>query len=155
MPGPGVRWHACLYVNDLLREIRLNCDVNGTNHCVRDCMDAELEWYFRRCTASIYPSPYEGWGLPVAGSLSYGRLVLASSASSITEISSDLPVFFDPLDSHALVSLVERALSDPDWVRACEARIKDGVRPTPWARTASQVLAAVESIRRRAVVARA
>lgn len=142
-----------LYVNDLLREIRLNRDVNGRIHFVRDCMDAELEWYFRRCTASIYPSRYEGWGLPVAESLSYGRLVLASSASSITEISPDLPVFFDPLDSHALVSLVERALSDPDWVRACEDRIKAGFRPTPWARTASQVLAAVESIRRRPVVA--
>lgn len=134
-----------LYVTDLLREIRQDRRVNGRIHFLHGVEDAELAWYYRHCAATIYPSRYEGWGLPVAESLGHGRLCLASNATSIPEISSELPAFFDPLDVHGLVALVSRTLHDPDWVRQKETEIRARFKPTPWTYTAGQVLAAAEA----------
>jgi glycosyltransferase involved in cell wall biosynthesis len=135
-----------LYVADLLREIRQDRTVNGRIHFLHGVEDAELAWYYRHCVATIYPSRYEGWGLPVAESLGHGRLCLASNATSIPEISSDLPAFFDPFDVPGLVSLIDRTLRDPEWVRDREAAIRAGFVATPWNHTAGQVLAAVQAV---------
>lgn len=134
-----------LYVADLMREVRQDRAVNGRIHFLHGIEDAELAWYYRHCAATIYPSRYEGWGLPVAESLCHGRLCLASNATSIPEISRDLPSFFDPLDVHGLVALVERTLHDPAWVREQERAIRERFQPTPWTHTAGQVLAAVSA----------
>jgi glycosyltransferase involved in cell wall biosynthesis len=134
-----------LYVTDLLREIRQDRTVNRHIHVLHGIEDCELEWYYKNCQSTIYPSKYEGWGLPVAESLGHGRLCLASNATSIPEISSDLPEFFDPYDVHGLVALVERVLDDPDWVREREATIRETFRPTSWRETAAQVLDAIRA----------
>ncbi len=133
-----------LFVSDLLREIRQDRTVNGRIHVLSDVDDAELAWYYRNSAATIYPSRYEGWGLPVAESLGHGRLCLASNATSIPEISPDLPAFFDPFNARELVALVEKTLREPDWVREREAAIRQQFAATPWTATARQVTAAIE-----------
>ena len=130
------------YTGDLVRELTRDPSLRDRIHLRHGVDDAELAWYYRSCVATIYASRYEGWGLPVAESLGHGRLCLASSATSIPEISPDLPVYFDPYDPPGLVALVERALGDPEWVRDREAEIRRRFAPTPWTQTASQVLAA-------------
>jgi glycosyltransferase involved in cell wall biosynthesis len=132
-------------VSDLVRELRRDREVNGRIHLLHGVEDAELAWYYRHCVATIYPSRYEGWGLPVAESLGQGRLCLASNATSIPEISPDLPEFFHPLDALRLTALVERTLRDPEWVRAREAEIRSRFVITPWSHTAGQVLGAIEA----------
>jgi hypothetical protein len=72
-------------------------------------------------------------------------MCLASNATSIPEISSDLPAFFDPFDVHGLVALVERVLDDPKWVRDREAIIRQNFQPTSWRETATQVLVAIDA----------
>jgi glycosyltransferase involved in cell wall biosynthesis len=134
-----------VYVADLMHEIRHDRSVNGRIHILHGIEDAELAWYYRHCAATIYPSRYEGWGLPVAESLGHGRLCLASNATSIPEISPDLPAFFHPLDPLELVDLVERTLRDPEWVQTREAEIRARFVPTSWAHTARQVRTAIEA----------
>lgn len=134
-----------LYVADLLREIRQDRTVNRHIHVLHGIEDCELEWYYKNCQSTIYPSKYEGWGLPVAESLGHGRMCLASNATSIPEISSDLPEFFDPYDVHGLVALVERVLDDPEWVRDREEIIRQNFQPTNWGETATQVLVAIDA----------
>ena len=131
-----------LFVTDLLREIRTDRAVNRHMHILSEVEDSELEWYYANCQATIYPSKYEGWGLPVAESLERGRMCLASNATSIPEIS-DLPEFFDPYDTHGLVAHIERVLDDPEWVRQREEVIRRTFKPTTWTQTAAQVLSAV------------
>ena len=133
-----------VYVGDLLHEIRQDRSVNRHIHLLHGIEDNELDWYYKNCESTIYPSKYEGWGLPVAESLGHGRMCLASNASSIPEISSDLPEFFDPFDVHGLVTLVERVLDDPAWVQHREETIRTEFRPTEWRETAAQVLAAID-----------
>jgi glycosyltransferase involved in cell wall biosynthesis len=135
-----------LYVTDLLREMRQDRTVNRHIHVLHGIEDCELEWYYKNCQSTIYPSKYEGWGLPVAESLGHGRMCLASNATSIPEISCDLPEFFDPYDVHGLVALVERVLDDPAWVRDREETIRQNFQPTNWHETATQVLVALNAL---------
>ena len=134
-----------LYVDDLLHEIRHDRAVNGRIHILQSIDDRELSWYYAHCVATIYPSRYEGWGLPVAESLGHGKLCLASHAASILEISRTLPEFFDPRDPHGLVGLLDRALHDPAWVGERERLIHESFVPTPWTHTAGQLLTAIDT----------
>lgn len=135
-----------LFVHELLREVRNDRAVNRRIHFLQGVRDEELAWYYRHCAATIYPSKYEGWGLPVAESLGHGRLCLASNATSIPEISSELPAFFDPFAVHELVALVERTLRDPAWVAMKEQDIRERFQPTSWQHTANQVLTAARAL---------
>jgi glycosyltransferase involved in cell wall biosynthesis len=130
------------HVGELVHEIRHDRAVNRHVHLLDGIRDAELDWYYRHCVTTIYPSKHEGWGLPIAESLGYGKLCLASSAASMPEIS-DLPEFFAAHDTPRLVELVARAIDDPAWLADHEARIRRTFRPTTWTDTAAAVLAAV------------
>lgn len=134
---------AHVQVSELLHEIRHDRDVNRHIHVLHDVHDAELGWYYRHCTATIYPSKHEGWGLPVAESLGLGRLCIAARTTSLPEISPDLPAWFEPHDVARLVALVERSIDEPAWRQEREQAIRRSFRPTSWPETAAQVLAAV------------
>jgi glycosyltransferase involved in cell wall biosynthesis len=136
-----------LYVTDLLREMTSDRLVNGRIHLLHDIDDRELAWYYRHCMATIYPSWYEGWGLPVAESLGQGRICLASNTTSIPEISADLPEFFEPHDTRRLVDLVDRVLRDPAWRESREDQIRRTFRPTSWNETAAQLIGVVQAMR--------
>ena len=127
-------------VDELLHEIRHDRDVNRHFHVLHDVHDAELHWYYDHCLATIYPSKHEGWGLPVAESLGFGKLCIAAHVASMPEISGDLPVWFEPHDVARLVALVEQVVDDPDWRREREATIRGTFRPTTWHATAAQIL---------------
>lgn len=130
-------------VTDLVHEIRHDPVVNRHLHLLDGIPDAELDWYYHHCVATIYPSKHEGWGLPVAESLARGKPCLASSASSIPEIDPRLPEFFAPHDTARLVSFVRRAVDEPAWIADREAAIRREFRPTTWSDTATAVMAAV------------
>ncbi len=58
--------------------------------------DAMLAQLYRDCRFTIFPSLFEGWGLPVGESLWFGKHCLASKASSIPEVGADHAIYFDP-----------------------------------------------------------
>lgn len=136
-----------VYVADLLREMTSDRIVNGRIYLLHGIDDRELAWYYRHCMATIYPSWYEGWGLPVAESLAQGKICLASNTTSIPEISADLPEFFEPHDRRRLVDLVDRVLRDPVWRERREDLIRRTFRPTAWPETAAQLIGVLQAMR--------
>lgn len=128
------------FIKELIREIQRNPNVNSRIHLLHDINDRDLNWYYKNCLATIYPSRYEGWGLPVAESLGYGRICLASNATSIPEISKDLPVFFDPFNVYALIDLIDRCMQNKEWLEQKETEIRTNFKPTSWKKTAQQIM---------------
>ncbi|MFO0928004.1 MAG: glycosyltransferase family 1 protein [Gemmataceae bacterium] len=102
--------------------------------------DRQLRWLYRHCLFTLYPSLYEGWGLPVAESLMYGKYCVSSNASSLPEVGGDLVDYHDPLDGVELLRLVERALFEPGLLTARETRIRNEYRITSWKECAGQTL---------------
>jgi glycosyltransferase involved in cell wall biosynthesis len=123
----------------------------------REVDDAELAGLYRHCLFSVYPSFYEGWGLPVAESLAFGKPCLASNTSSVPEAGGDLADYCDPVDVPGFVRAAERLLFDADYRAGRERQIRERYRPTGWADCAASLrqslaarLAAEPPARRRA-----
>ncbi|HEV2082388.1 MAG TPA: glycosyltransferase [Brevundimonas sp.] len=106
--------------------------------------DADLDRLYRSCLFTLYPSLYEGWGLPVTEALCHGKVVLASNRSSVPEAGGDLAVYFQPGDLNGLTEAMERLTFDGDWRELLERRIRDRFRPRPWAELGGDMLAAVD-----------
>ena len=63
--------------------------------------DDELIWLYRNCYASLYPSLFEGFGLPVLEGMQFGAPTLASNTSSIPEVAGDAAILLAPDDAQA------------------------------------------------------
>ena len=69
--------------------------------------DASLDYLYRNCAAFIFPSLYEGFGLPILEALSYHCRVFSSDAASLGEFSNSVLSFFSPTDENSLRFLIE------------------------------------------------
>jgi len=135
--------------NQIIHEMTHDPLVQNRIFLLSEISDQQLEWYYDHCLATIFPSLYEGWGLPVAESLARGRMCLASNATSIPEIS-DLPLFFDPQDINGLSNLILRTIKSPRRKNHIEDDIRKRFKTTPWKATAAQVIEAIEYLQAKA-----
>jgi hypothetical protein len=106
---------------------------------IKDASDSELAWLYKNCQFTVYPSMYEGWGLPVAEAMQYGKVAVASRASSITEIAGDLLDYFSPYSTDECLALIVKYL-DKDIRSATEASIKSGYISTSWESTTDTII---------------
>lgn len=70
--------------------------------------DSELASFYEHCEFTIYPSRYEGWGLPVSESLAFSKVPIVANNSSLPEAGGDLAVYFDSEDQESLVTKIEQ-----------------------------------------------
>ena len=77
-------------------EMRQTQAAGGSAQVIEKTTDAELAWLYAHSLFTIYPSLYEGWGLPVGESLWFNTPCLASSATSIPEVGRNLVKYIDP-----------------------------------------------------------
>ena len=69
--------------------------------------DEELARFYANAEFTVYPSAYEGWGLPVSESLAFGKLPIVADNSSLPEAGGDLAVYFESGNKGAFVDVVE------------------------------------------------
>ena len=74
----------------------------------------ELRGLYELATALIFPSRFEGWGLPVCEAFSAGLPVAASSATGLPELIDDAGLIFDPESTEAIADAVQRIWSDDE-----------------------------------------
>jgi glycosyltransferase involved in cell wall biosynthesis len=102
---------------------------------------------YRRATALVFPSRYEGFGLPVLEAMARRTPVIASTASSIPEVAGGAAILVDPDDTAGLRDAMRR-VADDSALR--EDLVSRGARVAPeftWEATASATVAAYEELR--------
>lgn len=132
-------WRGDEVVEGLRRESTLHPFV----HVLNDVDDRDLDWFYRNCRFTLFPSLYEGWGLPVAESLSYGKLCITSSVTATREVAPSLTDLVDPYDFKGWRDRIAFYLDNPAALQRAEERIRAEYKVHPWSRSVGEILAAV------------
>jgi glycosyltransferase involved in cell wall biosynthesis len=102
--------------------------------------DDELSWLYTNCYAFIYPSLFEGFGLPVLEALSLGAAVVTSNTTSLPEVAGDAGYYVDPLKEEELVAAMTMLMNDENYRMELKSRAKFQARKFSWKRCATEVL---------------
>jgi glycosyltransferase involved in cell wall biosynthesis len=95
---------------------------------------------YQHADAFVYPSRYEGFGLPLLEAMACGRPVIASTAGALPEIVGDAGILCDPDDEPGFSGAVEQALLAPGTANELGARARKRAQSFTWRRTAEQTL---------------
>jgi glycosyltransferase involved in cell wall biosynthesis len=76
--------------------------------------DRTLDFRYRQASALVYPSLYEGFGLPPLEAMARGCPVVASNTSSIPEVIGDAAAYFDPRDAEDIRHAIEAVIASDD-----------------------------------------
>ena len=114
-------------------------------HILHSINDVTLKWLYHNCLFTVYPSLYEGWGLPVAESLSLGKFCIASSAGSLPEIAPGIIDLIDPQDFISWCERIERYVLRPSLLRAREEQAKT-YRCHSWTEAAEFIAGQLERV---------
>jgi glycosyltransferase involved in cell wall biosynthesis len=94
----------------------------------------------------VFPSLYEGFGLPVLEALACGTPVVCSNVSSLPEVAGDAAVLVDPLDVEGLAAALERVLGDEELRAELIERGFEQARRFSWERCARETVKVLENV---------
>lgn len=99
----------------------------------------DKKWYLSNCTAFVFPSIAEGFGLPVIEAMYYGKPVVLSRCTSLPEIGGDCAYYFDNFEPEHMRNVLNASLEDYNKTKPRE-RIRERARFFSWDRAASEYL---------------
>jgi glycosyltransferase involved in cell wall biosynthesis len=118
---------------NLLKELNILSKV----HYIR-INDAVMKYLYKNAQAFIFPSLYEGFGLPVLEAFSCGCPVVLSNSSSLSEIAGDAASYIDPDDAESLARGIESVLSDRQYREDLIRKGYERLKFFSWEKTAQQ-----------------
>jgi glycosyltransferase involved in cell wall biosynthesis len=102
--------------------------------------DEELQWLYQNCYAFVYPSLFEGFGLPPLEAMSMGAAVITSSTTSLPEVTSDAALLVSPTNVMELKDAMWRLHHDKDLYLKIKKKALLQAQKFSWERTAQNVL---------------
>jgi glycosyltransferase involved in cell wall biosynthesis len=108
--------------------------------------DAVLNALYANAGAFVYPSLYEGFGLPPLEAMTYNCPVVSSNTSSMPEVIGDAGEYFPPTDIGAMSRAIESVVYSEDRRRDLVAKGRDRLREFSWEKCAAQTLAVYQGL---------
>ncbi len=108
--------------------------------------DEDLPALFAACDAFVFPSLYEGFGLPPLEAMACGAPVVASNTSSLPEILGDAALYVNPMDTANIAIGIERVLTNRELRAELRAKGIAQAAKFSWERAARETLAVYEQV---------
>jgi len=108
--------------------------------------DQDLPAVYSGAQALVFPSLYEGFGLPVLEAMACGTPVVCSNTSSLPEVADEAALLFDPLESQAMIDHLRNLLTDNDLQTALEEKGRRWAAAFSWERTAQETVKVYEGM---------
>ncbi|MBJ7348222.1 MAG: glycosyltransferase family 4 protein [Thermoleophilaceae bacterium] len=106
----------------------------------------DIEGLYAIASCFVYPSMFEGFGMPVLEAMQRGTPVASSNATSLAEVAGDGAELFDPLDCDKMSAAIERLLLDRPYREALIARGHTQAAKFTWQKTARETLASYAAV---------
>ncbi|MDB4973084.1 MAG: glycosyltransferase family 1 protein, partial [Myxococcaceae bacterium] len=107
--------------------------------------DGALRALYEHAGVFVYPSVYEGFGLPPLEAMAFGCPVITTNVASMPQVCGSGALYFAPHDERALASLIEQLMTDPQARAELVARARVELARHSWEATARIHLAAIEA----------
>ena len=133
-------------IDELLKDIELDPVVSGRILILDHVSDQELALLYKECLFTLYPSFYEGWGLPVAESLCYGKPVVCSGSSSLPEVGGDLAIYADPYSATDYAQKIAALCNNREELDSKSHQIKLKYKPRSWLATGREVAREIDVV---------
>jgi glycosyltransferase involved in cell wall biosynthesis len=130
-------------VEELIRSLTSDARLAGTVHIFDSIGDDELAILYESAAFCLYPSIYEGYGLPIVEAFSHGKAVLASNGGALPETVGDLSPCLDPHDHELWYSMMKCWMLEPEARKPYEVAIQQLFRAQSWRETAAHFLRAL------------
>jgi len=118
--------------NMLLKEIDAHPSSGNTLLILSGVDDGVLTTLYQHAAFCLFPSLYEGYGLPVVEGFGHGKAVLASTGGALPELIGDLSPCLDPLDDQAWYEMIKLWIQEPAARMPFEVAIREQFRPIAW-----------------------
>lgn len=102
--------------------------------------EEELRRLYGACDVFVYPSFYEGFGLPIIEAMACGRAVACSNTSAMPEVADSAALLFDPSSQRELVCALRDLLLNPELRQRMERLGAQRAGIFSWTRTAAETL---------------
>ncbi len=119
-----------------IQELALGQDVSFLGYVPEE----DLPHLYRGAEAFVYPSYYEGFGIPIIEAMASGAPVITSRAASLTETAGDAAILVTPGDVHGIVEALRGILDNPTLKGELRAKGIERAKVFSWDRCADQVL---------------
>lgn len=131
-------------VEDLMQQLEDTDWLGGKIRLIEAPADQDIAALYRGCLFTLFPSLYEGWGLPVTESLANGKPCVASNSTSMPEAGGALARYFDPDSVTDAYRVISETISDKPGLVAWQAEVARCFKPVPWTETAAAILDALD-----------
>lgn len=106
----------------------------------------DLPRWYNAATLFVYPSLYEGFGLPVLEAMACGTPVMASNTSALPEVVGDCGVLVDPLDEAAMATSMLTLVRDANLRQQLGQRARERAKSFTWRKTTERTLAVYRDV---------
>jgi len=123
-------------IHSLIHTLNLQNDVHLLGYVNND----QLHWLYKNCFCLLYPSLFEGFGLPILEALTFGKPVISSNVSSIPEIVGDAGILINPLLEDELLNAMHRMSTDIDYRKYLKKTAEIQSKKFSWEKSAKALL---------------
>jgi glycosyltransferase involved in cell wall biosynthesis len=108
--------------------------------------DDRVADFYSQADVFVYPSFYEGFGLPILEAMTLGTPVITSNTSSLPEVAGDAAIWIDPQEPMQMAEAILQVIANPQLRQNLIAKGKERVKSFSWEKTARETLNAYQSI---------
>ena len=110
--------------------------------------DSELAALYQEARLYVFPSFYEGFGLPPIEAQAHGLAVVSSNTSCLPEVLADAAVYFDPGSETDMLAAIKSVLENPQLKKDLVSQGQQNVKRFNWAKTVKETHSLYLSLKR-------